>query len=74
MQWLKWLAWGIGGVVGIYLAIILLFVTYFALAAYIPLLYRKLRSALGLPERSLGSPVPDRERGAEPPGASTRRQ
>ncbi|MEE9218980.1 MAG: hypothetical protein V3U98_07925 [Acidobacteriota bacterium] len=73
MQWLKWLVWGIGGVVGVYLAIILLFVTYFALAAYIPLLYRKLRSALGLPERSLSSPVPDRERGAGP-GASTRRQ
>ncbi len=43
MVWIKWIGWAVATVVGLYLAIVVLFVLYFALAAYLPLLYRKVR-------------------------------
>jgi hypothetical protein len=46
LAWIKWLGWGVVGVVGIYLAIVILFTLYFALASYIPLFYRKVARLL----------------------------
>lgn len=49
MIWIKGIGWAVATVVGVYLAIVVLFVLYFALAAYIPLLYGKVRRLLITP-------------------------
>ncbi len=49
MVWIKWIGWAVATVVGVYLAIVVLFVLYFALASYIPLLYRKVRRLFSPP-------------------------
>lgn len=46
MEFLRWIAWGAGIVVAAYLTIVILFALYFALAAYLPMLGRKLRALL----------------------------
>jgi hypothetical protein len=42
----RWIAWGAGIVVAAYLTIVILFALYFALAAYVPMVGRKLRALL----------------------------
>jgi hypothetical protein len=46
LEILRWFAWGAGIVVAAYLTIVILFALYFALAAYIPMVGRKLRTRL----------------------------
>ena len=54
-MWLKWLLWGILGVVGAYFSILILFLLYFALASYLPLAARKIRTFFCGPPRRPGT-------------------
>ncbi len=47
MTVLKWLLLGAAAIVGAYVAIVFLFALYFALAAYLPLAFRRIRQLFG---------------------------